>query len=74
MMKFLKSGTTYIPAANVTKMAPNSTTATSLDINYTGDGTTALVVSSLAGNVELLIEEINYGKQVIIDLAAIAAL
>ena len=71
MMKFLKSSTTYIPAANVTKMADNSG---ALDISYTGDDGTALSVSGLTTNAELLIEEINYGKQVIIDLAAIAAL
>lgn len=71
MIKFLKSGTTYIPAANVTKMADNSG---ALDISYTGDNGTALSIADLTANAELLIEEINYGKQVIIDLAAIAAL
>lgn len=73
MMKFLKSGTTYFPAANVQSLTPKSGATTTLSILHSGSQT-AVEVANLTAKTELLIEEINYGKQVIIDLEAIAAL
>lgn len=73
MEKFLKIGSAYYPAKNIVSMAPNGTTATTLDVSFSGV-TGAKGISSGVGNVDLLIQEINFGKQVIIDTAAIAAL
>jgi len=72
MEKFLKIGTGYYPAKNVVSMKPGSTAA-NLDVTFSGVGSAVSVTDGTA-NVELLIQEINFGKQVVIDTAAIAAL
>lgn len=73
MEKFLKIGGDYYPAKNVESMIPDGTTATTLNVKFSGVGS-AVAITDGTNNAELLIQEINFGKQVIIDTAAIAAL
>lgn len=71
MKKFIKSGNAYYPADRIVKLAPNGSVTTTLDVSV-DVGTTNLVVvtaTDQASNAELLVEEINYGKRVIIDLS-----
>lgn len=71
MKKFIKSGTALYPADKIVKIAPNGSTTTTLDVSV-DVGTASLVTvqaTGQAGKAELLVEEINYGKRVIIDLS-----
>lgn len=71
MKKFIKNSTAYYPADKIVKIAPNGSVATTLDVSV-DVGTSSLTVvqaTDKASKAELLVEEINYGKRVIIDLS-----
>jgi len=70
MEKFLKIGTTYYPTKNIVSMAISSA-----DLVVTFSGVTGgKTITGGANNVDTFVQEINFGKQVVIDSAAIAAL
>lgn len=71
MKKFIKNNTAYYPADKIVKIAPNASVTTTLDVSV-DVGTSSLTVvqaTDKASKAELLVEEINYGKRVIIDLS-----
>ena len=78
MIKFLKGGGGYIPVKNVLALDASDTNDVTIyflaDDGTANDGTFVIDGGSAgkpAAIAEAVIEEINFGKQVVIDLAGI---
>lgn len=67
MKKFIKNSTDLYPADKIVKLAVSGgNLVVSVDVAGTN---TSVSVTGQAAKGELLVEEINYGKRVIIDLS-----